>query len=281
MEFLNKSRNQEDLEILGKICFDTLSKKLNIKQDSNEFCGIYFENRLREINKIEDFSVVNSFVNCSEYNYPFFIFSPNSNSILELHKKYPKSRIVHIKIPEGKSHDDYSRFMIKDIWNYLPKGFERLLFFHPDGFLIKSGWEKFVLDNKLDYIGSAWCHAPSIDIKFKNEWTNLNFPRIQCGNGGFSYRTRSCCERVSNEFSQFVLRENGREDNRPPPEDLFYSHIMNGIRDGGRVASVRQAMKFSLDPITLDEYNRKLSFGFHYPKKINEFQKHRDYYLSL
>ena len=77
------------------------------------------------------------------------------------------------------------------------------------------------------------------------------------------------------------MREYGREDNRSPPEDLFYSHLINGTLKGSRVANLQQCMKFSLDPITKDEYNRKESFGFHSPKKINEFQNHRDYFLSL
>jgi hypothetical protein len=225
----NKNKPIEDLEVLGKICFDTLNTPIVDKEKSNLFCGIYFENRTRNINYIEDFAVVHSFQVFSKYHYPFFIFSPNESSVSELIKKYPKFRIFHIKIPEGKSHDDYSRFMISDVWHYLPKQFEKLLFFHPDGFLIKSGWEDFIIDNKIDYVGSVWCHAPSIDIFINNEWRNLNMPRIQVGNGGFSYRSRSCCERISKEFSQFKLRETGREDDRYPPEDLFYSHIIDNI----------------------------------------------------
>jgi hypothetical protein len=281
VEFLSINRKQEDLELLGKICFDTLSLPLDVKDSSDLFCGIYFEGRVREINKVEDFSVVHSFKIFSEYNYPIFISSPNSNNLLNNDIRYKNCRIIHIKIPECNSHDKYSQFMMKHIWDYIPKQFERLLFFHPDGFLIKSGWERFVIDNKLDYVGSAWCHAPSIDTFSQNEWKNFNFPRIQCGNGGFSYRSRFCCERISKEYSQFILRESGREDNRPPPEDLFYSHIMNGIYGGGFVANIKQCMKFSLDPITLNEYNNKLSFGFHYPKRINDFQGYRNHYLTL
>jgi hypothetical protein len=82
MNFINKNKNQEDLEILGKICFDTLTSNLDIKQQSDNFCGIYFEGRDREINCIEDFSVIHSFKNFSEYNYPIFVFSPNSNNLL-------------------------------------------------------------------------------------------------------------------------------------------------------------------------------------------------------
>ena len=54
-----------------------------------------------------------------------------------------------------------------------------------------------------------------------------------------------------------------------------------GVFEEGSVGNIQQCMQFSLDPITLNEYNNKLSFGFHYPKKINEFQNYRDYYLNI
>ncbi len=279
MEFISKNKTIEDLYILGKICFDTLTVPIIDKQKSDEFCGIYFEGRPRELNCIEDFAAIHSFKIFSQYNYPMFIFSPNSKNLLNSDKKYKNCNIHYIKIPECNSHEAYSEFMIKNIWNYLPKQYENLLFTHPDGFLIKSGWEEFVLNGKFNYIGSAWCHTPSIDIFFENEWKNLRFAKIACGNGGFSYRSRYWCEKVSQEYSGFKLRETGRSDNRYPPEDLFYSHIINGL--GGNVAPIKDCMKFSLDPITLEEYSKKISFGFHYPILKNTFQKYRDYYLML
>jgi len=278
MIFISKNRSQEDLELLGKICYDTLTQSIDSKQQSNDFCGIYFEGRERDINAIEDFAVIHSFKIFSEYNYPIFVFSPNSNNLLNNDPRYKNARIEHIQIPAQDSHDKYSKFMFEDIWKYLPKQFENLLFFHPDGFLIRNGWEQFVIDNKFKYIGSAWCHTPSIDIYENNEWHNLNFPRIHCGNGGFSFRSRSACEKISSIYAKHILRETGSQGTRVP-EDLFYSHLINGIEGG--VANLKQSMKFSLDPITLDEYNNKLSYGFHYPKKVNEYQQYRDYFLSL
>lgn len=277
MNFISKNRTQEDFELLGKICYDTLIQNIDLSQQSDEFCGIYFEGRDRELNYLEDFAVIHSFKIFSEYNYPIFIFSPNSNNILNNDIRYKNARIEHIKIPIQDSHDKYSSFMLNDIWKYLPKQFENLLFFHPDGFLIKEGWEQFVLNNKLKYIGSAWCHAPSIDIYQNNQWHNLGFPRIQCGNGGFSFRSRKACEKINSIYSKCILRESGTDGTRVP-EDLFYSHLINGMEGG--VGTLSQCMKFSLDPITLNEYNNKLSYGFHYPKKINEYQRYRDYFLN-
>lgn len=279
MEFLNKERNQDDWQVFSDICFDSLCLPIEKKNQSDEFCGIYFEGRNREINTIEDFAVLHSFKFYSEYNYPFFILSPNGDNILNKNERYKNSRIIHIKIPECKTHDEYSHFVIKNIWNFIPKQYERLLFFHPDGFLIKSGWEKFIIENKIDYVGAAWCHEPSIDILINNKWEKLQMPTIRCGNGGFSYRSRKYCEIISNIYSNCILRESGRTDNRFPPEDLFYSYFIKGL--GGNISTIKQAMQFSLDPITLSEYENKLSFGFHCPKKVNEFQNIRNYYLNL
>lgn len=277
MNFISTNRTQQDFELLGKICYDTLIQDIDIKQQSDEFCGIYFEGRDREINFLEDFAVIHSFKLFSEYNYPIFIFSPNSNNILNNDPRYKNARIEHVKIPIHDSHDKYSRFMLEDLWRYLPKQFENLLFFHPDGFLIKKGWEQFVIDNKLKYVGSAWCHTPSIEVYKDNQWCDLGFPKIHCGNGGFSFRSRSSCEKISSIYSKYILREAGSHGTRVP-EDLFYSHLINGIE--GQVANLSQCMKFSLDPIVFNEYNNKLSYGFHYPKKINEYQRYRDYFLN-
>lgn len=278
MKFLNANRDQEDLEILGKICFDTLCLNLDIKQKSEEFCGIYIDGRNQEFNFIENFAAAASFKIHSEYDYPLLVLSPNSNNILNGECK--KYSVNHIQIPELNSHEKYSEFLIKHVWNYIPKHFPRLLFIQSDGFLIKKGWERFVLDNKLDYVGAAWCHEPGIDHYSCYHWLASGFPRIRCGNGGFSYRTRFCCEELSNSYRLIQLREANRKDNRSPPEDLFYSHLINGTKIG-RVATVKECMQFSLDPITLKEYENKTTMGFHYPRKINEFQQYRDYYNSL
>jgi len=266
------------LNFLGKICFDTLTSNIAHKPESNDFCGIYFEGRNRQINYVEDFAVVHSFKVFSRCNYPMLVLSPNPENLLNSNPIY--TNVIHIKTPEYNSHDQYSQFMIKDVWNYIPKYFKRLMFFHPDGFLCKFGWENWILNNKIDFVGSAWCHLPSIDINDSGVWKNTGLPKIPVGNGGFSYRSRDICERISNTYGHLKMRESGRTDDRCPPEDLFYSHLINGTQCG-KVANIQEAMQFSLDPITPEEYSKKLSFGFHYPRKNNEFQKERNYCLSL
>lgn len=275
MKFLIQ-KDESHTSLLRRICLDTLSLELKTSPQSNEFCGIYIDGRNREINFAEDFAVLHSFNFFSEYEYPLLILSPNSSNLFNSDTKY--SNIQHIKIPELKSHALYSEFSIKNLWNYIPEKYEKLLFMHPDGFLIKSGWEKFISDINVDYIGSAWCHFPGVEVFHEEKWSETGFPKTLCGNGGFSYRRRSICKKISETFSSFKLRESGTE-NKFPPEDLFYSHFING--SGAKIANLKQCMKFSLDPITPNEYEEKISFGFHHPVGVNEFQKHRDYYLNF
>lgn len=276
MKFLIQ-KDEDHTSLLRKICSDTLRLELNKLTPSDEFCGIYIDGRNREINFAEDFAALHSFKFFSEYDYPFLVLSPNSNNLFNKDPKY--NRVHHIKIPECDSHTAYSDFLIKNIWEYVPKNFEKLLFMQSDGFLIKKGWEQFILNCGVDYIGSAWCHTPGIEIFKEGEWKEMIFPRVQCGNGGFSFRKRSACEKVSEIFSNLQLRELERRDNKAPLEDLFYSYFINGVF--GRTANLQQCMKFSVDPITPSEYEEKISFGFHHPKNNNEFQKYRDFFLSL
>lgn len=278
MEFLSKNKNSEDLFILGKICFDILStefSKDNLftcqKPPSDDFCGIYYEGRNRQINSIEDFAVIKSFKLYSEYNYPMLVFCNNDSNFLGGKIDTITNRITIIKVPEANTHDEYSQFFIRDLFNLIPDRYENLLFHHPDGFLIKSGWERYVTGGKFDYIGSPWLHSPSIDAVVNGEWMDIKLPPVTVGNGGFSFRKRSSCLNISIMYSNYRLRERFRDDNRPPPEDLFYSFFLNG--NGYKVANIAEAKNFSIDPITLEEYNRKISFGFHCPKHINEWKR--------
>lgn len=273
------NKNEDNTLLLRKICIDTLCLDIMNKTQSDLFCGIYIDGRNREINAVEDEAAYKSFKIFSQYDYPYFILSPNKNNIFN--NKYQNHRIFHIEIPELNSHELYSEFLKQKIWHYIPNNLEKLLFLQSDGFLIKEGWENFILDKKLDYIGSAWCHSPRIEIFHEGQWKLVNLPAIQCGNGGFSFRNRSTCQEISKNFSHFIMREYGRTDDRPPPEDLFYSHLINGTIKDAKVATLKECMKFSLDPITLEEYNKKASFGFHHPKKINEFQNFRNYFFTL
>lgn len=266
MNFISKNKKPEDFIALGKICFDTLNLPLIEKDNSDNFCGIYFEGRNRNINAIEDFSVVHSFKVFSKYDYPIFIFSPNKDDLLDNSKKY--KNVYHITIPTCNSHEAYSSFMINDIWNYIPKQYEHLLFFHPDGFLIKSGWEDFLLNNSWSYCGAPWLHAPSIEYfdGLSKQWKNFFFP-CRIGNGGFSYRRASFCRAASTYYKDMTLREKYAPHDKKPQEDLFYSVIANTF---GSMPTIEEAKQFVIDPMSLNDYNNKRSFGFHFPVSYYE-----------
>jgi hypothetical protein len=261
MKFL-KLRSAEDEDFAGEVCFDVLNIPLEQKPDSDEFCGIYFEGRGREINCIEDFAVVHSFKVFSKYNYPIFIFSPNSENLLNNEEKYKNCNIRHVKIPECNSHEAYSEFMIREIWNYLPLKYEDLLFFHPDGFLIKKGWDDFLLKKNWVYCGSPWLHTPAIEYLDKNgNWRDFLGP-VRLGNGGFSYRKASFCRAATYYYGDFILREKFAPNNKKPPEDLFYSVIANNLTIN--VPTVEEANQFCCDPLTPEKYKSGNYFGFHY-----------------
>lgn len=278
MEFLNKNRKVDDLSILGKICFDTLNLKTPEKPSSSDYVGVYLDSRNRELRCVEDYAAIKSFAHHSKYNYPILVMSSNSNNLLCDIDEFKKFNIIHIKIPEQPNHDAYSLFCVRELWDYIPEKFRKILFIHHDGFLIKSGWENFIESIGVDYIGAPWCHSPMVESL--NPDSPICFPPVWVGNGALSYRNADCCREVSRRYSALALRERGRVDNRFPPEDLFYSYFINGSRLG-RVANIKQAMKFCIDPIILSEYENRVSFGFHYPMVTNQFQHFRNYYNSL
>ena len=127
MEFLNKNRNKDDLEVLGKICFDTITSPYVSKPNSDEFCGIYIESRNRELTCIEDLAAIKSFKIFSEHNYPVLVFCNNFSNFLGNHKDVKDWRIQFIKINECQSHDDYSLFMIKQLFKIIPKEYENII----------------------------------------------------------------------------------------------------------------------------------------------------------
>lgn len=279
----HKNRSFDDSVVLSKICFDTLAIDYIEKPKSNDFCAIFLEGRFRDINTYEDYACLHSFKVFSEKNYPIFAFINEdvirANRFLDK-ETIEKWNIMVIKISEVSSRREYAMFNY--IYNPFNKidGIDKCLTLHPDGFLIKGGWEDYVVGNDFDFIGANWLHKPRIrstNTVYDNALSIYN-PIYGC-NGGFSFRKASKMNEIIKQFSCWgfdTLYENGREDKFPPPEDLFFNFL--GWNSGLiKPPTVKQCLEFSLDPITLDEYNDKSSFGFHFPKKVNEFKQQRDY----
>jgi hypothetical protein len=281
MELLFKNREIADQEFITLICNDILSKKLEDKPFSQDYCAIFVDGRPRKIKFLEDLACLTSFKVFSKFNYPILMFINGDigfeDSDLqkigiknkeELIKKY---RIEVIKIPELNSHDLYSKFCIEQLPFLIPNEFENLLFLTPDGFLINQYvdgkcWETYLEEIRTDYIGSAWGHKPNIQIKYNNIWMEFTEP-VQVGNNGFAFQKRSMMQFISQTYRDKELREMGTKD-KYPPSDLLYSVFTNMY---GRLATVEQANHFSIDPLHYEDYqkikNNQASFyGFHFPK---------------
>jgi hypothetical protein len=83
-----------------------------------------------------------------------------------------------VKIPQIKSIEEYSHFMIKDLANYFDT--QHVLVAQWDGFV----WKPELWDNKFlqyDYIGAPWPES----LLFKGVPKHFNV-----GNGGFSLRSK-------------------------------------------------------------------------------------------
>lgn len=263
----------KDQNVMIKICSDVLIADLEIKPVSNDFCFIFIEGRNRKINYLQDFAAFRSTKIYSEYNYPIFCFVKNIKKFLnnrtDLIKKW---NINIIQIDKLKNLDEYSNFCIKELYFILNKKYENIVTIQSDGFFIKNGWEKFILDNNFDYIGSHWQHIAGINIlenkpkKLQNKLDNFF---TQVGNGAFSYRKASKMRKISKTFSKYNLIERNAPNNKKPPEDLFFSlGFMEGIC---KLPTLKNCCEWSKDPITLDMYEKKASFGFHHPVEFNQY----------
>lgn len=269
MNLLNNKRDRENIDFINYVCFDILKKEKTDASFSTEFAAVFVDGRDREINCLEDFACFHSFYTFSKFSYPIYVFINNTNNFLngrvDLIKKY---NIIINKIPPIVSHDEYSNFCIKNLYFLIPENIKHIITIQPDGMLMKKGYEEYILNKRFPYIGSPWLHSPSVDIlNSNNQWIPY-FKNTQVGNGGLSYRNTDFCREASKRFSQLTLRERFTE-NKTPPEDLFFSVIANHFFG---TPSVNEARQFSIDPLDKDDYNNKVSFGFHYFSYINPWK---------
>ena len=136
--------------------------------------------------------------------------------------------------------------------------------------LIKSGYEKYLLDNDFIYIGAPWLHAPAIEFFGEDDRWHDFFNSVRIGNGGMSYRKASFCRQASEVYGNFILREKFAENNKKPQEDLFFAVLANLYKN---TPTIEQARKFSIDPLDKIDYNNKTSYAFHYFSAINPWKQ--------
>ena len=138
-----------------------------------------------------------------------------------------------VQIPKISSKEEYSKFIIKELYKYVTTDF--VLLIQHDGYVLNGGcWDNSFLS--YDYIGAAWLYADGRNV----------------GNGGFSLRSRKLLELVAKE--DFALPMN--------PEDDVYCRLYRPYLEekyGIKYAPEEVADKFSFElrePICP-------TFGFH------------------
>jgi hypothetical protein len=272
MNFLYKNRSEEDQTFIKYVCSDILSLNTRDKNKNETFAGIFIDGRNREINSLEDLTCFHSFYTFSEYAYPIYAFVNNTSNFLNNNKELiDKYNIKIIKIDPLNSLDELSNFCIKKLFFLLPEHLENIINLQPDAMLMKNGYEEYLLKHDFTYIGPPWLHAPAVEYLDQDDiWKPFFYP-VRVGNGAMSYRKASFCRFAASKFGDFTLREKFAENNKIPPEDLFYSVIANATQ--GNMPTLEEARAFSIDPLDKIDYNNKISYGFHYFSAINPWKK--------
>lgn len=173
------------------------------------------------------------------------------------HEKLKKYEIDFIKIDKINDVNEYSNFIIKQIYKYIETKY--MLIIQHDGFIYKSDkWTNDFL--KYDYIGAPW-HTPPVSIS-----------NSLVGNGGFSLRSKNLMIEVSSIIGNNITNS---------PEDVYISCINREYleKNGFIFASPNVAANFSTEQSTRDTFSIDYeSFGFHLVKgsPINKHVNHRN-----
>jgi hypothetical protein len=265
---------KQDIHLIHIFEDEWLQKEKIVKSKIKHLLGstkykIYGRNC--EINSLEDFACFLSFYSFSEYAYPIYVFIHNTNNFLNNNQELiDRYNIKIIKIDKINSSEEITKFYIQKLFFMLPQNIENLINLQPDAMLMKSGYEEYLSKHNFTYIGPPWLHAPGIEFLDKDNVWKPFFNQVRIGNGGLSYRKASFCRAASETFGHFTLREKFAENNKIPPEDLFYSVLANSVE--GEIPTIEQARAFAIDPLDKIDYNNKTSYGFHYFSAINPYK---------
>lgn len=139
--------------------------------------------------------------------------------------------ITLVPIPQIKTLEDYSEFMLRELPSYRHLFAGHCLCVQHDGYIIRPGaWEDGFLE--YDYIGAPW-------------------PNGCVGNGGFSLRSKRFFD---------ALAEIRESINNPHPEDwrICHEHREDLEIRGVKFAPSNVAHRFSVENVPYVD-----SFGFH------------------
>lgn len=155
------------------------------------------------------------------------------------------------------SIDEYSKFMIYDLDNYIETPFALVV--QPDGVLVNpNSWTDDFLD--FDYIGAPWPEGMFVDDKGEN---------IRVGNGGFSLRSKKLLSFFKDHNIPWVSYRGSYN------EDGFISMAnLDLLRSRGiKFPSASLAYKFSRE-LECSDLLQENPFGFHnYRGKNSEYPR--------
>lgn len=158
-------------------------------------------------------------------------------------EKLPAS-IRWVKIPQMKSIDDYSYFMLYEAYQYIKTS--HALIVQWDGYVVNpQNWDDCFL--KYDYIGALWPE----NLDFRDARGRL----CRVGNGGASLRSSRLMEYPTTHAIPWKPGEN---------EDIFLccKEKVNLESQGFRFAEIEIAARFSQERV-VDENAGVMPFAFH------------------
>lgn len=262
----------KDQALIGHINFNALVEYLVTKDKGTKHCFAYIEGRDRPFDSYEVLGMLKSTRLYSQKYWPIYCFI-YENRIKEfisfLHQyEYGIVERWNIIIKPLKetidSREKLNKFMVEELLFLLGDEHEWVTIIQPDSGLIKAGWEEYVESINAPFLAAPWRHNAALVYNQGNEWYKFNNDYVNVGNGGFSARRIEDCKKAANILKGVKLAELGNPNLDYPPEDLRFGYTLYSLL-GYKKPTVEQCNTFSLDPINLQQYKDKVSFGFHCP----------------
>lgn len=163
----------------------------------------------------------------------------------------PSNDIRKVEIPHIKTIEEFSKFCLHDLTEYVDTDF--VLLVQHDGFILNpNSWDEEFLN--YDYIGAPWFVHDEFwfeRFKFPRELFNTTV----VGNGGFSLRSKRYLDTTSRLVSQGVF-------DKFHPEDLVACVWNRKIMEEASIkfAPPEVAEKFSIEG---HDHKYEKQFGFH------------------
>jgi hypothetical protein len=171
--------------------------------------------------------------------------------IEEILRRYDNIIAMPIKPLESVIH--YDLFVFRELFERIRHN--NILTIQWDAWPINPGWEAFIENNQLDYVGAVWQNMADGGVILKNhEKYNIQFTS-KIGNDAFSFRRRDLCLKVMDSVDGDDV--NWRYNGFSLPEDVFFSYFGFGL-EIFRPCSVELANQWALQPMASWD-----TYGFH------------------